>query len=700
VSLPVESRCWPEDPDWLDGRVQLTVPFDAGTSAAIVWGAELLSPDGKPLLGVVSSGSPFAVRFRVELDDAPQWRKARGTWSFDLTFSPVGRGSGFVLSEALPDGVLQSSGWRADEARCVEVSYTVPAGGLPSLAAGQIYEIGATIELLNARGVAGRVVGTESLDAYRILGDRSEREHVRWLADEPVGLREDELGRIGVANVLLQQLKSIVEEFSGLSFLVHIDGPWGAGKSTLMRFVRESVIAEEPTTREPRWLAVSYDAWRQSHAGAPWLTLLQAVRAEVRKDQRWPTGRAWFWLRERTRLVSGWQWIALFITLGTAAGVAAFIANGSSHLTLTKWSDLVKLAGGLVSLVAAIWLVAGSAGRFMALDSRRSANNFVDTRADPMEDLAAHFEWIMQQAHGPILLLIDDLDRCPESFVVELLDAVQKLMRDRNSNVSVRATRNEVPNLLVLVAADSRWIRSSYDNAYASLARAVSEPGASIGSLFLEKLFQLTVPVPRLSDDLKGEYLAELLSEKSGKRRAPPTHAADPDLLKRLTVAPHGQLLDVLASVPPIERVRASQVAIERLVVEPQAQEQTRHALEAFSSLLDPTPRAMKRFVMAYSILRAVRTAEGSVVGVGPLALWTVLLTRWPMLAEYLQTSPESVHLFQVTVERIPSSTPPELVTLFSDPPNELRLVMNHRAGPLDERVIRECSGQPLRITS
>ena len=41
----------------------------------------------------------------------------------------------------------------------------------------------------------------------------------------------------------------------------------------------------------------------------------------------------------------------------------------------------------------------------------------------------------------------------------------------------------------MVVAADGRWIRQSFDNAYASLAKAVDVPGATVGTLYLEKCF-------------------------------------------------------------------------------------------------------------------------------------------------------------------------------------------------------------------
>src|SRR5215475_4180682 len=321
------------------------------------------------------------------------------------------------------------------------------------------------------------------------------REHVRWLADEPVGLDQDELGRRGVAVALEQQLRTLVRDFPGRSFLVHIDGAWGASKSTLLRFLRDTVDSPESGGAADRWLVVNYDAWRQSRAGPPWLTLLQAVRTAVGASRRHRGSRGWFWLRERARLVSTWQWIALGM-MAAAVGALTVLIQGRTDLTLSKWGDVVGLVGGLVPVVAALWLLAKSAGSFVSLGSRRSARTFLETRADPMEDLAAHFDWVLRTAGRPVLLLVDDLDRCSETFVVDLLDSVQKLMRDRAPDADTKRPR-PVPSLLVVVAADGRWVRASYDNAYASLARAVNEPGASVGTLFLEKLFQLTVPVPR-----------------------------------------------------------------------------------------------------------------------------------------------------------------------------------------------------------
>jgi hypothetical protein len=503
------------------------------------------------------------------------------------------------------------------------------------------------------------------------------REHVRLLDDEPVGLTDDRLDRKAVANAVEKLLSEHARSFRGQSLFVHVDGAWGAGKSSLLRFLRESV--------DESWLIVTYDAWRQSRGGPPWLTLLQAVRASVRSTYDRVRGRVWFWLRERARLIGTRQWVALLLMALVVVATVVLLVTVDFGVTLSTWGDLAKLAGGLLPVVGALWLIAKGAGNFVSLDSRRSARTFLETRADPMEDIAAHFSWLLSNLDRPVLLLlIDDLDRCPETFVVDLLDSVQKLIRDNGRG-------HPTLSLLVVVAADGRWVRNSYDNAYASLAEAVHEPGATVGTLFLEKLFQFTLPLPRLPDELKEEYLRTLLAENSGGGHR---RGTDPALARRLDEATRDEARAVLARASVLDRIRVSEQAINKLVVEPAAQEDIRHALEPYASLIDPTPRAMKRFVMAYSMLHAVRLAEGSVLETGPLALWTILQIRWPMLGSFLQSTPDAVQMFDAAPERVAASVPAALVTLFTDPPADLRAVMNHSDGPLDARKIAESSGQ------
>jgi len=76
--------------------------------------------------------------------------------------------------------------------------------------------------------------------------------------------------------------------------------------------------------------------------------------------------------------------------------------------------------------------------------------------------------------------------------------------------------------------------------------------------------------------------------------------------------------------------------AIQRLVIDEDEQTGARHILKPVAATVDPTPRSLKGYLMAYSMLRAVRTAEGSTVRMRPLALCTVVVSRWPTLGDHL----------------------------------------------------------------
>ena len=330
----------------------------------------------------------------------------------------------------------------------------------------------------------------------------------------------------------------LVQTNPGRSFLVHIDGAWGTGKSTLLHFLRDIVEHR----KFDRWLVISHDAWRQSRAGPPWLTLLSSVRSAVRADQRGRVSRMKFWLLERARLLSAWQLTATFLLLSAAAAVISALLISGNGFALGRAGSFLQLVGSLATIIATGWLLSAAVGRFIALNSTRAARTFIETRADPMEDLTRHFDWMLRQAAKTVLLLIDDLDRCPENFVVDLLDSVQKLVRDRDIWLSRHRKGNSASSLLVVVASDGRWVRRSYDTAYASVGSTLREPGTTIGSLFLEKLFQLTMPVPRLSDDLKAEYLSTFLAATSGQDKQP-----ESSLSQRLREIPRGEILDVLA---------------------------------------------------------------------------------------------------------------------------------------------------------
>jgi hypothetical protein len=119
----------------------------------------------------------------------------------------------------------------------------------------------------------------------------------------------------------------------------------------------------------------------------------------------------------------------------------------------------------------------------------------------------------------------------------------------------------------------------------------------------------------------------------------------------------------------PQERLIRSEQAAVRLA-SPELQRAQEHALGPFASLLEPTPRAMKRLVNAYGIQRGVQllgagTTRSDRFAQQETALWTILSMRWPVLGEHLAANADDVDLIGDTP---PDGAVPEaLRPLFTD---------------------------------
>jgi hypothetical protein len=499
----------------------------------------------------------------------------------------------------------------------------------------------------------------------RIWGDVT-ADHVEWLSDSPAD--RDLLVRRPLARSIATRLRRMNDDEPGTSFLVHIDGPWGTGKSTLLRFLQKEL--------EPDFTPVHFNAWSEAGVGPAWWALLTSLRTAVGKQRRWP-GRMWLRIREsfaRLRRV-GAPFVLAFIGLLLVAGLIWWFVNPS----FTKAQDIFKSAAGILAMIGTVGAGALVASRFLLWDSARGAKLFEQHNTNPMLEVTRHFGWLMARSKKPVVFFIDDLDRCPDPYVVELLDNVQTLVRD----ASKRSAH-------FVVSADGAWIRTSYEQAYEKFTAAVSAPGQPLGYLFLDKFFQLRIPVPSIDAPRQQQYLRELL-------RGPvaPTQelaAEEGRVRQQLSQSTtEAQVVKTLQGASAEVRDRVAGTALDQLST-PAAVAATEHSLQRFAALLPPNPRTMKRFVNAYSAMRAVRTLEGNPVGVEPLALWTIIEIRWPSLADHLRTSPESIEL--VGKEDL-DTVPEELRVLFGDA--ALRVIVQQSDFSAD--VIRLCCGASIPAT-
>jgi hypothetical protein len=182
-----------------------------------------------------------------------------------------------------------------------------------------------------------------------------------------------------------------------------------------------------------------------------------------------------------------------------------------------------------------------------------------------------------------IVLYIDDLDRCSEELVVEVLKAVHLLLA--------------FPLFVVVVAVDARWVSRSLSKRFPGLlSSAADTPGGE--------------PVPASDHATTEDYLEKIFQIPFWLR--PPSDAAARKMLRSLVPEGVAEVATALirGKAPPGGAVSQATSAFKQRRHDTQAKtlditlEELR-CIDALAPLLEHSPRALKRFVNIYRLLKA-----------------------------------------------------------------------------------------------
>jgi hypothetical protein len=464
--------------------------------------------------------------------------------------------------------------------------------------------------------------------------DQRPNDRVSTHADEPATL--DELGRAAFADILAGRIREARESgqtSEPTAFIVHLHGPWGSGKSSILNFLEDNLSRDLRPDSDP-WIVVRFNAWRDQRLQPPWWRLITTIYYGARAKLGWRA--PWLWLRWLIWRIRA-DYMPLLSVL-IAAAITTFLLwrlgwqTSGDHGKPPDWMDTAKWLVPLgITLLTAIYVNS----RSLALGSRRAAQTYADLKDDPFKPIARLFNQLVGAIKRPLVVFIDDLDRCDSKYVVELLEGIQTLMRGAA--------------VTYVVAADRKWICSSFEQRYAGFSPPIGESGRPLGYLFLDKLFQISAAIPQIPLDVQSTYWARLLSSES----------LDPDRDAKATAAAARQAEQDAAALSRQEdlqglveeatesgdriRIQAVRAACAKRISSPEAVVQTEHRLQAFAHLLEPNPRAMKRLVNAYAMHQATLLLAGQETGPGQLARWTIMELRWPLLADFLAVRCECV---------------------------------------------------------
>jgi putative sterol carrier protein len=272
---------------------------------------------------------------------------------------------------------------------------------------------------------------------------RPEAEH-RFLGDQPYTEPGDPLGY----DQLVERLGILIADSrSSTPFVIGIEGQWGLGKSSVMLKLQTRLVWEGLTT-------VYYNAWNHEGRRGATEALLKTVLAALDEDilQRWMR----FDRNQRLK-----RWSASLLRLPVLALAARF---GLGNAVDKVWDKLEK--------------------------SVEAANDFNERFSQAMQEWSGRKPG--KDKAGFLVVFIDDLDRCSERSVVELLTAVKLYLM--------------VPRCIFVIGYD----RMAVDEL---IRRRIGESTIVKGSMYLEKMIQVPFSIPQPIPDAARACLEQYLVE-------------------------------------------------------------------------------------------------------------------------------------------------------------------------------------------
>jgi hypothetical protein len=584
------------------------------------------------------------------------------------------------------------------------------------------------------------------------------------------------------------------QDYGRAGFVVHLDAPWGGGKTTFANFLARvmnpygfeasgtsflhqrygdanigSIFLQDPPlnasttldlldwpeeSRRP-WVVVQFNAWRVEHCEPPWWVFYQTIREQclsaVRRDGITPVDpRAleapkkprlenrlllWFglWIREywwrlknpkiTTLLSTALIGIALIAIL-QSLGIIRLAGKPEELKPAFNVGDGIGLMFAGITAISAIWGIGSLITESIVPGTNTLAERLSLGSGDPFERFRRHFYQTMERVRRPVMVIIDDLDRCKPSFVVDLIRGIQTLLRS--------------PRVVFVILGDRDWIERAFETHHKEMSQISVGPEQTFGARFVEKAVHMSFVLPGVRQDQQNDYVRWLLLGDRAPQAVKPIEALPPrtaavlrevirqtaDVDKSLVSETERIRRDVASAyrnLPTTTHLvgdRASDSIINqfindelaiRVAGDEEAEQEIAHRLDPLAAYLPPNPRQIKRIINAITMYHAVALQREGMDASDPrwlqLVLWVIVMTEWPatwrliasfpVLIELLKSDDAEGRLKDFDVNKLPGSaeaTLKEIRRIKADTALTALIVGSKKeAVPgLDRRVIEE----------
>jgi len=196
-----------------------------------------------------------------------------------------------------------------------------------------------------------------------------------------------------------------------------------------------------------------------------------------------------------------------------------------------------------------------------------------------------------------IILYIDDLDRCPEDRVVEVLEAVNLLMA--------------FPLFVVVVGVDPRWVKTALKKKYENqFAKENESKEAILPSNYLEKIFQVPFHLKDAGDESIKGMIKTLAQAQPDLNKLEPILQTEGETLLANDFSVYAENGENTIEIDPnlfinsVEKEKKTELESKETIEALNISEKECELLQNMSKIIGNNPRAIKRFVNVYRIVK------------------------------------------------------------------------------------------------
>lgn len=437
-------------------------------------------------------------------------------------------------------------------------------------------------------------------------------------------------------------------------------GRWGAGKSTLLKLVEKNI--EERDETKKKFVCISLNSWVFEGYDDAKSAIMESLLRTLMDNQP-----AFKGLEGEIKSLIG---RINFMKLGATAIkhgmplVMNAINPATVTLTMAQYFSKTKRKEILNDIKQA-W-------------SEKEVEEDKDTTVENIRLFRKEFgDLINKSKIDNLIVMIDDLDRCTPERVIETLEAVKLFL--------------SVPKTTFIIAVDNQVMKYSIENKYPK----ITEDSEDFSDGYIEKIIQLPISIPELSETDIKNYLLLLICELYLSKGVPLIKANQLDILlskvKKDNIFVNGIKID-LGFVKSAFKQYDYTILGEGTIDEFEKMfDIIGKTSDVIASILKGNPRQAKRFLNSFLIRKSLAEIYYKTDRTFDYAILAKL-----MALEYIDVS-RFKELYKWAIENQKNSKITELETITSISRNDEELPEEYRKWS-DEKLVRWLKSDPIDL--